>query len=1037
MLPVKLMMHYFGPYEDETVDFGELSATPVFLVSGNTGSGKTTIFDAMCYALFGQTTNDHDRDASAMRSDFAPSDQETRVTFVFEHQGVAYQITRKPAQNLLGKRGRVVSHAAKVRLIYPLDRKKPHEITKIKVADDFIEELLNMTRDQFKQIVLLPQGKFRQFLVSSSSEKEELLRDLFNTELYERWAQNLKARLADAKKHHQTMQTKLSTLQERVTEIDGDLTTDEWLSAVQVLESQLEKNIQTISREINKSQDSVNYIIQQKNQEEKLIESIHERQDNTEQLQQLVGKKPEISLVQQRLDRLDWYRSHQEEYLKFRSLQSSLDDYQRQIDAEQVRQQKLHDQKTNLANESAKIATQADTMNSIKGQASVLVDQLPQYAKRARLTREVQQQKKQVQEYQNEFKHSEKQLGALQSKFKNNQQSLDQFSDLSKRQVELESNRHQLQDAQRMISEYQKYQRELTKLSQEIAANQQTLADQEQVAETAKQEYMDLKDAHARSEIANLVQDLKPGTPCPVCGSLDHPHPSKISQGGKIVSNEEVERANQRVNDVQEQLTITKSQIGELRNRINELKKQAQEVLDHLQHLLHTEDKIAGIKQKISALSELVNTSESQIGRDEKRQLCLQKEQARLESKQKEAQQDVDVSREKYQSTQLTLTQHQTALQTILENISGDFEDEQSARDQLAIWQKQVDKFEQQKKENDEATQRVQKDLSASLEVMTHAREAQKEAHTQMVIKKERLTDELSNYSSELDWQFWRWAEQNFSELHDWQNKVQEYQNKVSQVKTNIQRLDDQINGRSMPNIKETQAKLQEDQGTLAELQQHRGQVKNELSSIQDTGKQVSQLNEQQNDELTRITDFQTISDVMNGNTDNKLSLERYVLQSYLSDVLHVANERLNQLTNGRYAFKLSDDQAKGNGTKWSGLEINVYDDNAGQERSARTLSGGESFIASLALALGLGKVIQERSGGIQVDALFVDEGFGSLDQEALNQALNSLQSIHGYRMIGIISHVTELESQVPNQLRVVSRNGVSHVRYQHEISSI
>lgn len=1037
MLPVKLKMHYFGPYQNETVDFSELSATPVFLVSGNTGSGKTTIFDAMCYALFGQTTNDHDRDASAMRSDFAPSDQETSVTFVFEHQGSTYQITRKPAQDLLGKRGRVVSRPAKVSLIYPLDRKKPQEITKIKVADDFIEGLLNMTRDQFKQIVLLPQGKFRQFLISSSSEKEELLRDLFNTELYERWAQDIKARLSDAKKHHQTMQTKLSTLQERVTGIDSELTTGDWLAAVQVLESKLGKNVQTISREINQCQDSLNHIIQQKNHEEKLIEAIHERQDNAEQLQKLVDRKPEIKLVQQRLDRLDWYRSHQEGYLKFRNLQSSLDDYQHQIDAEQSRQQKLNDQKTVLGNEAAKISARTDKINHIKDQASVLADQLPQYARKSQLTQEIEEQKKQVQKYQDEFKQSEEQLADLQSKLQDNQQHLDQLGGLSKRRVELESNRHQLQDARRLLSEYDEYQQTLTKLNQKITANQQTLAQQEQVAKDAKQEYIDLKDAHARSEIANLVQDLKPGTPCPVCGSLDHPHPSKISEGQKIVSNEEVDRANQRVNDVQKQLTTTRSQIVESQNRTSELEEHIQEALKQLQQLLHAGSEIKDVEQRISELTELVKTSERQISQDEKRQSLLQSEQKQLDDQQKKAQQDVDVSRETYQSTQLTLTQQQATLRTILENLSDDFEDEQSAKDQLAIWQKQVDKFEQQKKENDEATQRVQKDLSASLEVMTHARRAQKEDHAKLDIQKQRLTEELSNYSTELDWQFWRWAEQHIGELHDLQDKVQEYQSQVSQVKTNIQRLDEEIADRSMPNIKETQTKLQEAQDSLAALQQHRGQLENQLSSIQETAKQVSQLNEQQNDELTRITDLQTISDVMNGNTDNKLSLERYVLQSYLSDVLRVANERLNQLTNGRYAFKLSDDQAKGNGTKWSGLEINVYDDNAGQERSARTLSGGESFIASLALALGLGEVIQERSGGIQVDALFVDEGFGSLDQEALNQALNSLQSIHGYRMIGIISHVTELESQVPNQLRVVSRNGVSHVHYQHEISSI
>ena len=178
---------------------------------------------------------------------------------------------------------------------------------------------------------------------------------------------------------------------------------------------------------------------------------------------------------------------------------------------------------------------------------------------------------------------------------------------------------------------------------------------------------------------------------------------------------------------------------------------------------------------------------------------------------------------------------------------------------------------------------------------------------------------------------------------------------------------------------------------------------------------------------------FQTLTDVVTGNTENHLSLERYVLQAYFEDVLAAANVQLDRLTNGRYQFELAN-ESHGAGAKWSGLEVNVYDDNAGKTRSARTLSGGESFMASLALALALCQIIQEQSGGIAIDALFVDEGFGSLDQDALADALRALQDLEGGRMIGIISHVTELEEQIPDQLRVTSVNGRSHVSYQHDL---
>ena len=234
MRPLTIELHYFGPYEHQVIDFTQFTEHSLFLVAGNTGAGKTTIFDAMCYALFGQTTNDRDRSAAALRSDFAPADQETMVKFTFEHQDLKYQIMRRPKQVLKGRRGNLVEHNQAVDLIYPLESDHPHEITKIKEADTFITDLLNLTRDQFKQIVLLPQGKFRQFLDSDSNTKEALLRDLFNTSRYEQWATQLKNDLREQKKSLTAQETKLQSLKETVTAIDpnhplsSDLVYGEW-----------------------------------------------------------------------------------------------------------------------------------------------------------------------------------------------------------------------------------------------------------------------------------------------------------------------------------------------------------------------------------------------------------------------------------------------------------------------------------------------------------------------------------------------------------------------------------------------------------------------------------------------------------------------------------------------------------------------------------------------------------------------------------------------------------------------------------------
>jgi len=180
-----------------------------------------------------------------------------------------------------------------------------------------------------------------------------------------------------------------------------------------------------------------------------------------------------------------------------------------------------------------------------------------------------------------------------------------------------------------------------------------------------------------------------------------------------------------------------------------------------------------------------------------------------------------------------------------------------------------------------------------------------------------------------------------------------------------------------------------------------------------------------------QLAELAQLANVASGNSSQKLSLERFVLQTYLQKVLQTGNQRLKQLTNGRYQFQL--DRSQGTFRNGTGLEINIYDDNAGKVRSVHTLSGGESFVAALSLALALATVIQEQAGGIKIDALFIDEGFGSLDEDALDMAMETLQQVEGKsRMIGIISHVSELEHQLPAQLRVIPEgNGESIVKYQ------
>lgn len=1038
MQPVSLTMRYFGPYKNETIDFSKLTGTAVFLVSGNTGSGKTTIFDAMCYALFGQTTNDQDRDAAALRSDFAPNDQETSVTFIFKHQGRTYEVTRKPKQTLLGRGNKIVEHSTKVSLIYPLEDEQPTEISKISVANDFIENLLNLTRDQFKQIVLLPQGKFRQFLESSSNDKETLLRDLFNTSLYQKWAQVLKDRLASQKKQHQTITTKMITIKENFPNVDPGLSNDEWLKdASQIIEKQQEK-VGNISREIEQLQKQTTSLNQKIDHQQRLVDAFNERKQKQDELDGLLQQSPQMKRLNNEINHLTWFQEHQKAYLDYLHAQDAVHQEQRKLQENESLLDQLRSHQKELNKNNSWLEEQQTEINKIREQETVLKNLLPQYEKKAQLVSLLAKQKAGIEKqqatltkYQTTIQDSKQQLGQIDNQ-------ISDLGDLTEESIFQEKQKHQLENVESLFYEYSRHQKQFDKLKEQIDTGNDHLSEIDTQMENSRQRYEDLKDVHARNEIARLVQDLKPGSPCPVCGSKEHPHPAPINDRQDEVSSEEVDKANEALMKIQQKHATQQSRLEEWQHQESRETKMMDQQLHKINDIMGIDSSTAtDLKQIVDELRQKVQSQEKELQSHLKLQQQYKSTKAKLQQTVEDAEPKLEDAKAEFNHANEKQTATRANLQTIIDNLPAAYADQHEAEAQLNQWQKEIDKFDQQQKDVQQQLTAINEKIATTHQLITDNQSSIKNYQDQSADLKKELSLALKKYSADQDWTFWEQSNKKVKQLSAMQRQWQEYQTKRTQLDSLLQRLNDQIGEQSLPNIDQGRKQLAVLQHQTSEGQQKKGELQGNLQSLQDIYQQVIKINRQQSNELKKIQDLQTISDVMNGNTDSKLSLERYVLQNYLNEVLRVANERLDKLTNGRYAFVLSDDQAKGNGTKWSGLEINVYDDNAGQERSVRTLSGGESFMASLALALGLGEVIQERSGGIQVDALFIDEGFGSLDQDALNQALNALQTIKGYKMIGIISHVTELENQVPNQLQVISQNGVSHVKYRHEINNL
>ena len=561
----------------------------------------------------------------------------------------------------------------------------------------------------------------------------------------------------------------------------------------------------------------------------------------------------------------------------------------------------------------------------------------------------------------------------------------------------------------------------------------QEQGDAEKLVQKSQGELDDLNDRFARHQIAILAQKLKPATPCPVCGSLDHPHPANLADDGELVTEAQVKAATVKVQQNRSTLDQLKEQVRQSVAKIADLTTQVETQQAYLAELLGENELPSDWEGQIENHAQKLAEMKTDLDRIEQQVKEWRQEEEELQQESKFSQEELDKIDESVNHYKQDLIAKQTILKEKAASLPVKFTtkeaaDKQIQTDQLKIkaFNSQLESLQQQRQENAEKLAGTSSRIDQTKEELATQTTQQDNLH-------QYLVNLLAQYDVQLKWDFWQEASEQVATLSSLREQVTTFENQVQDNQSQQERLTKAINNHPMPDIASTQTKLNTEREQLRQYQQEMGQLTAQYKQLEETDQKIIKVVEKTGKLDQEINELQTLTDVVTGNTENHVSLERYVLQAYFQDDLVAANVQLDRLTNGRYQFELAT-ESHGAGAKWSGLEVNVYDDNAGRTRSARTLSGGESFMASLALALALCQIVQEQSGGIKIDALFIDEGFGSLDQQALEDALHSLQELEGHRMIGIISHITELEEQIPDQLIVRSRNGRSYVAYQHEI---
>ncbi|WP_373755263.1 AAA family ATPase [Jeotgalibaca porci] len=1006
MRPIKLEMNAFGPYKEKTVlDFTELNNQTLFLISGPTGAGKTTLFDAIAYALYDDASG-NSRSKEAFKSDFATDNDFCYVAFTFEVNGKEYYIRRNPAQKAPGKRG-IIDHGSAVEFHHD-----GNVTTKISDANKEIIALLALSYDQFKQIVMLPQGEFKHLLESDSKDKEAIFRNIFGTQVILKFQENLKVKVSKLTKDVASNQSELKASYQFLNSLEDALLhsycDEEDTEAVLDRLGELNKELLTEAAHI-----------QTKIEETTLSMRKYENHwEHTEKLQTLTARSEELALEAAH------YKALESQIIQFEKAQDCLDakgDFQKEVAAKTELETMLRETQEKFTgyqvNLNDKLAT-FETMEADYKQLPEWRQLLDTRNKQLEVFEQIQKLEKEIarllesqtenQEKATVLRMTDTQLADDLTDF------LAQLEESQLAQARVTVSKDKLHELQTTHSQSKQLIDQLDRMAGLISAHTQALTEMQQ-AETEALEKNTLLMASRRlfnQNMAGILADnLNPGDECPVCGSLSHPTlATKIS---KAPSEDELEQIQKESTASDRSFTQKSEHVRSINLQITDLEIQTGVTRDGLaaayeSKMTEYEEMTAEIAHTSKELqtSELVAALSDARG---KQVSAVQDERSTIQLKLKELETF-------YQARMEQITTQMSALETLKGKVN-DLEVD-SVREEADNYQAKIVYTEK-------AFPVVKQELNDIEKQIALSKNSQESLDQQLGVADKRMTQAKQRLDEKLvEAQLGEDFEEHLLPSHTVAKAKKELVNYMDECKiTQRNREEQEKIVAAFPEQLSSDAVQERITALKAELLQLDAaskKISNDCQTVKHGEDTIKCIFNKGKAVLKEYGQVKRLSDIANGQSveTGRLSFERYVMAIYYEEIVHAANLRLIQMTDNRYLLKRSTREAKGAGAK--GLELDVFDHFTGQTRSVKTLSGGESFKASLALALGLSDVMQQQSGGIQIDTLFIDEGFGTLDAESLEQAIQTLSELNANgRMVGIISHVEELKTRIPAHIKV------------------
>ena len=1054
MRPVQLELTNFGPYRKEVINFTQFDHAPLFLIGGDTGAGKSTLFDAMTVALFATTSGD--RNVEEMRSTFAgPEDDLTKVTFYFQQGNHLYRIERILQQERAKRGGGTTMQKATASLVI-VDKIGGQEIEKlgdkIKEVSDQIEQILGLNAEQFKQIILLPQNDFSRFLKEDSKTKTQILKKIFGTGIFDRFQKSLEERLRQSNKD----------MEKRQAQLDGHFTSQVWSeeeSAVLAQTPASEKlaRLEELLAQRQENLEEQKSILKDAHEDlAKLQKSLQSAQDVAKIFQELEQAKERYRLeIEEGAQEQAEAKAHLEELQFAQGLQetiSSLKQYQKQL--------LQLEQDLEIAQEKLKAKEQA--FEEVKAQKEAFTTQSEDFLQKEEkleawkeaiiYAQSLAQEQEKIKRSSAKYKHLEETYQQASKEIELLSQSL---SDLEANRLSLES----LHEAEKLLQsvsysvdkQLAQDLKEIEDLNQELAKTEkrhQTLSlDSDQAQEILKGLEEKLKTTLASRRqlmIAQLQAELEDGQPCMVCGSLDHP---------EVDGTQADEAALKDLMDQVEKLQVQKEkQVATLSNRqatLSEVESKRKGLLDQVakvkltleKHYQELEEQVKGqFEFDFSEDYEAVR-GQALLSAVEKHYQELQKRYEKEEADRVHYQNELGRAQEKatdlaksYQEAKATLDQVKERLKD-LQEAHPELESVEVYQERISLAKQELDLYNKQVKENGEAYNQLHADIQrikGHLESLTKSKEKTSQetkrlsAELNQSLKAEgALTNDLEQI------QLWL-LEVNKQAIPKLQAQLTSYQTLKQELQTQISKNQELLQNQEKPDLaaltQEVRIRQESYDKQLSQVSVLEKGLKDATATYQ-AAKTLQDSNQEAFKAHQELSDLVKVVKGENTALTGRLNLEVYVIRQYFQQILDYANANyIGLLTDNRYSFVLSEEGRRAR--DHFGLDINVYDQLTGSERSVKSLSGGETFIAALAIALSLSEVVQNTSKGAVVEALFIDEGFGSLDKEALTKAISVLEQIGENRMVGVISHVDDMKEGIAQQLAIIkSHDGSSRIK--------